>query len=285
MDAEPVTQLLDCPAPAKINLFLHILGRRPDGYHELQTAFRLLDWGDRLSFMLRKDGLVRRSNALPGIDPGSDLTVRAARLLQTLTGCPLGVDIHIDKHIPTGGGLGGGSSDAATTLIALNRLWQLNLTRETLLQHAVQLGADVPVFIFGQNAFAEGIGEQLQSLSLPECWYVVIFPQVHVPTAEIFSAKDLTRDSSPVRIADFVTRNTRNDMQSVVCRLFPEVAAALEWLNERAASRMTGSGACVFAEVGDEQQALEIVRSCPTRWKAWAAKSLKAHPLREWLSD
>ncbi|MHB1375504.1 MAG: 4-(cytidine 5'-diphospho)-2-C-methyl-D-erythritol kinase [Thauera sp.] len=277
------TRLLGCPAPAKLNLFLHVVGRRADGYHLLQTAFRLLDWGDSLDFGLRTDGLIRRVNDVPGVPEDADLVVRAARLLQTRTGTALGADITVHKRLPMGGGIGGGSSDAATTLIALNRLWQTGLSRIALQALGLQLGADVPVFVFGRDAFAEGVGETLQPLALPAAWYVVISPGVSVPTAEIFSAQDLTRNTPPIKMADFAASTTRNDLQAVACRRYPAVQDAIDWLGAYAPAMMTGSGACVFAEVPSEAEADRITKSCPPRWKAWKARSLARHPLFEWL--
>ncbi|HHW65234.1 MAG TPA: 4-(cytidine 5'-diphospho)-2-C-methyl-D-erythritol kinase [Rhodocyclaceae bacterium] len=277
------TALNGCPAPAKLNLFLHVVGRRADGYHLLQTAFRLLDWGDRLDFVLRTDDRIRRVNEVPGVAEADDLVVRAARLLQAHTGSRSGADITVHKELPMGGGLGGGSSDAATTLIALNRLWKTGLTRAELQVLGLQLGADVPVFIFGENAFAEGVGEALQPLALPPAWYVVISPGVSVPTAEIFSAQDLTRNTAPIKMADFAVSTTRNDLQAVACSRYPEVRSAIDWLDAHAPALMTGSGACVFAEVSSEAEADRITKSCPPRWKAWKVRSLTRHPLYEWL--
>lgn len=276
-------QLDACPAPAKLNLFLHVVGRRADGYHLLQTAFRLLDWGDTLDFALRTDGRIRRVNEVPGVAEADDLVVRAALLLQARTGSTLGADITVHKVLPMGGGIGGGSSDAATTLIALNRLWGCGLSRAELQALGLTLGADVPVFIFGQDAFAEGVGEALQPLGLPPAWYVVISPGVSVPTAEIFSAKDLTRNTAPIRMADFAASTTRNDLQAVACSRYPEVQRAIDWLDAHAPASMTGSGACVFAEVPSEAEADRITKSCPPRWKAWKVRSLTRHPLYEWL--
>ena len=277
-------QRLDgCPAPAKINLFLHVVGRRADGYHLLQTAFRLLDWGDTLDFALRADGAIRRMNYVPGVPAEDDLVIRAARLLQQTTGTRLGADITLHKVLPMGGGIGGGSSDAATTLIALNRLWGTRLGRDELQALGLRLGADVPVFVFGRDAFAEGVGEALQPLALPTAWYVVVFPQVGVPTAEIFRAPELTRDSPVIKIADFVTSTTRNELQPVACSKFPEVKRVIDWLTQYAPARMTGSGACVFAEAASEDDAQRIVASCPGHWQAWKVRSLTRHPLYEWL--
>ncbi|ATE58604.1 4-(cytidine 5'-diphospho)-2-C-methyl-D-erythritol kinase [Thauera sinica] len=276
-------RLLGCPAPAKINLFLHVVGRRADGYHLLQTAFRLLDWGDTLDFALREDGAIRRVNGVPGVPEEEDLVVRAARLLQRAAGTRLGADIALHKALPLGGGIGGGSSDAATTLIALNRLWNCGLSRAGLQALGLQLGADVPVFVFGRDAFAEGVGEALQPLALPPAWYVIVFPGTGVPTAEIFRAPELTRDTAPIKIVDFVTGTTRNDLQPVACSRFPEVRRVIDWLAQHAPARMTGSGACVFAEVASETDARRIAGSCPAQWQAWKVRSLARHPLYEWL--
>jgi 4-diphosphocytidyl-2-C-methyl-D-erythritol kinase len=272
-------RLDDCLAPAKLNLFLHVTGRRPDGYHLLQSAFRLLDWGDRLSFSVREDGRLQRSTEVAGVSEADDLVLRAARLLQTHCSTALGADIAVTKVLPMGGGLGGGSSDAATTLLALNHLWQTGLTRNELQALGLQLGADVPFFIFGQDAFVEGVGETLQPLALPPSWYVVVSPRVNVPTGEIFSAGELTRNTEPIRIADFAASTTRNDLQPVACKRYPEVAAAIDWLAQHAPARMTGSGACVFAPVGSEADAQRIVSNCPAQWSAWKARSLPRHPL------
>ena len=281
-DDDPA-RLTACPAPAKLNLFLHVVGRRADGYHLLQTAFRLLDWGDTLDFALRTDGRIHRVNTVPGVVEDDDLVVRAARLLQAHTGSGLGADITVHKVLPMGGGIGGGSSDAATTLIALNRLWGTGRTRVELQALGLQLGADVPVFVFGQDAFAEGVGETLQPLALAPAWYVVVSPGISVPTAEIFSAKDLTRNTPPIKMADFAASTTRNDLQAVACSRYPEVQGAIDWLDAFAPAMMTGSGACVFAEVPSEAEADRITKSCPPRWKAWKVRSLTRHPLYEWL--
>ncbi|MBS1187955.1 MAG: ispE [Burkholderiaceae bacterium] len=288
------TSLRNCAAPAKLNLFLHITGRRPDGYHLLQTVFQLLDYGDTLHFTLRDDGEVRRVTDIPGVPAESDLTVRAARLLQATAGERLGrrlpgVEIAIDKRLPMGGGLGGGSSDAATTLMALNHLWQAGFGRAELMALGLKLGADVPFFIFGRNAFAEGVGEELAAVETPDCWYLVLEPGVSIPTAAIFAAGDLTRDSKSVRITDFSKGGTgfgnesggfgRNDLQPVACRLFPQVAAAIEWLGRVGNARMTGSGACVFCPFHDEAAADEALGKVPGEWKAWKARALARHPL------
>lgn len=273
---------LGCLAPAKLNLFLHVTGRRADGYHSLQSAFQLLDWGDRLSYRVRQDGRIVRGNDIPGVSLDSDLSVRAARRLQAWAGVAPGVEITVDKVLPMGGGLGGGSSDAATTLLVLNRLWNIHASRVQLQALALELGADVPFFVFGRNALAEGIGEQLVPLDLPPRWYVVVSPRVTVPTAEIFAARELTRNTKIIKIADFAMRATRNDLESVARARYPEIGDAIDWLGAFAPARMTGSGACLFASVEGEEVAHEIVCACPPQWRAWAARGLDEHPLREW---
>jgi 4-diphosphocytidyl-2-C-methyl-D-erythritol kinase len=281
---------LTCPAPAKLNLFLHVVGRRPDGYHLLQTLFRFIDLHDTLDFSLREDGVVHRTNVVEGVAEEQDLCVRAARLLQSETGCGLGVDITVEKHIPMGGGLGGGSSDAATTLIALNRLWSLGLSRARLMQLGLQLGADVPVFIFGENAFAEGVGEELRACSLAEAWYVVLFPPVHVPTAQIFAHPELTRDTVSITMRALPNqqswgRQLRNDLQPVVCKLYPEVARYIDWLAKYGKAMMTGSGACVFAEFDSRSQAETVLRQLPHGMRGVVAQGLAKHPLHDWVLD
>ena len=282
-DISDPQRLLGCPAPAKLNLFLHVVGRRADGYHLLQTAFRLLDWGDTLDFTRRDDGVIRRTTDIAGIAPEHDLVVRAARLLQAHTGCQLGADIAVHKVLPMGAGIGGGSSDAATTLIALNRLWQTGLGRAELQTLGLQLGADVPVFIFGRDAFAEGVGEALQPLELAPAWYVLVSPGVSIPTAEIFGAGDLTRNTPLIRMPDFAVSTTRNDLQAVACKRYPQVQSAIDWLGQHAPARMTGSGSCVFAEVASAQHADWVAAQCPPAWTAWKVRSSSRHPLFEWL--
>jgi len=275
---------LACPAPAKLNLFLHVVGRRGDGYHLLQTLFRFIDFGDTLHFTLREDGIVRRTRQIEGVPEEQDLCVRAARLLQREAGCRLGADIGVEKRIPMGGGLGGGSSDAATTLLALHRLWNLGLSRQRLMELGLQLGADVPVFIFGDNAFAEGVGEQLQAHSLPDAWYVVLFPPVHVPTAAVFSRPELTRDTISLKIRDLSTHRLRNDLQPVVCKLYPEVERHLAWLGQFAPAMMTGSGACVFAGFGDEAGARAVLQKLPPDMRGIVARGLPHHPLKDYCT-
>ncbi len=267
------------PAPAKLNLFLHVVGRRADGYHLLQTLFRLIDHGDHLRFSPRQDGQLRLLNPLPGVPPESDLTLRAARLLQAETGCRQGADIHLEKHLPMGGGVGGGSSDAATVLLALNHLWQLGLPRQRLQEIGLRLGADVPVFLFGRNAFAEGVGEDLQALDLPPAWYVVLEPPVQVPTALIFSAPELKRDTPSIRAADWHPGFGGNDLQAVAVARFPVIDDYRHWLGQYAEARMSGSGACVFAEFSDEASARQVLDRLPAGMRGWLAAGLAEHPL------
>ena len=284
---------LTCPAPAKLNLFLHVVGRRADGYHLLQTLFRFIDLHDTLHFTRRDDGRVIRLNALAGVADEDDLCVRAARLLQHETGCTLGVDIALEKCIPMGGGLGGGSSDAATTLLALNRLWQLDLPRARLMHLGLTLGADVPVFVFGDNAFAQGVGEQLQQYALPEAWYVVLYPPVQVPTAQIFSHRELTRNTISMTMRALPKgRNFRagkipglhNDLQAAACKLYPAVAEYLAWLAQFAPALMSGSGACVFAEFDTEAEARAVWRQLPDTMRGYVARGLQQHPLKDFCS-
>jgi len=273
------------PAPAKLNLFLHVVGRRPDGYHLLQSVFRFVDYGDTLRFAIRNGSAVTRSNPIAGLPPEQDLCVRAARLLQAHTGCSRGVDITLDKKLPLGGGLGGGSSDAATTLLALNRLWDLRLSRTELQTLALQLGADVPVFVFGESAFAEGVGEQLQPISLPPAWYVVLTPPVQVATAAIFASPRLTRDTIPIKMSDFSAGLVRNDLEPVVCETYPVVAEYLSWLKQFGDARMTGSGACVFAEFATQQAALEVFAERPQQMQGFVARGLDRHPLHDFAQQ
>jgi 4-diphosphocytidyl-2-C-methyl-D-erythritol kinase len=286
---ETTDSLRACLAPAKLNLFLHITGRRPDGYHALQTVFQLLDWGDTLHFTRRDDGRVTRRTDVPGVAEAHDLTVRAALLLKQHTGTGFGVEIGIDKRLPMGAGLGGGSSDAATTLLALNRLWKLDLPRAQLEALALTLGADVPFFVFGRNAFAEGVGEALEAVQLPPRYFLVVTPRVHVPTAAIFSERSLTRDSKPITITDFLAQQScsaewpdsfgRNDMQPVVVGKYAEVAQVLEWFDHIAPARMTGSGASVFAAFQTRSEAQAVQARLPAEWNSAVTASLDTHPL------
>jgi 4-diphosphocytidyl-2-C-methyl-D-erythritol kinase len=267
------------PAPAKLNLFLHVVGRRTDGYHLLQTLFRLVDHGDSLRFSPRDDGEIRLATPLSGVPPESDLTVRAARLLQAETGCRQGVEIAVDKRLPMGGGLGGGSSDAATVLLALNHLWQLGVPRARLQQIGLALGADVPVFVGGRNAFAEGVGEALQPVELPPAWYVVLEPPVAVPTAAIFGAPELKRDTAPIAVADWAPGVGGNDLQAVAVARFPPIAEHLRWLAGYGDARMSGSGACVFAEFASLRAAQAVLDELPASMVGWVAAGLPRHPL------
>lgn len=263
---------------------LRIVGRREDGYHLLQTVFRFVDWCDRIDFRWRGDGDVTLSNPLPGVSPDQDLTVRAARLLQQVGGVRCGVEIRVDKRLPMGGGLGGGSSDAATVLVALNALWELGLTEEELIDLGVRLGADVPVFIKGQAAWAEGVGERLTPLELPESWYVIVVPPCQVATAAVFSAPDLTRNSFPVTISDFLEGVQNNDCLPVVKRLYPEVSAALEALSRHGEARLTGTGACVYAAFATRDRAQEVARELSGRWRVCVARGLDRSPLLDKLA-
>ena len=274
------------PAPAKLNLFLHVVGRRSDGYHLLQSVFRLIDLGDALRFAPLTDGRIARAAPLAGVPEERDLCLRAARMLQEASGASLGVEIAIEKRLPMGGGLGGGSSDAATVLLALNRLWSLDWPRERLQALGLELGADVPFFIHGRNAFVEGVGERLQALDLPPAWYLVVAPPASVPTAEIFAAPNLTRDTKAIKMADFSAGwgagglFGRNDLEAVVCERYPAVARALAWLRQHAEARMTGSGACVFAPFAAEQDARAVLARMPEGMTGWVAQGLDEHPLR-----
>ena len=286
--------LFDVPAPAKLNLFLHVIGRRQDGYHLLQSVFVLLDWCDRLHFELRRDGVLARHDLGPAL-PADDLCLRAARLLQQQSGSPLGADISVDKQLPWGAGLGGGSSDAASTLLALNRLWGLHWPRERLLDLGARLGADVPFFIRGHNAFVEGIGERLTPLPLPARRFVVVKPPAAIGTADIFGSPALARDTEPViltgsfasagQLAEFCSGFGRNDLQPVAEAHCPEVRAVADWLRGRFGnSRMTGSGSAVFARVGMEEPSLAAwpVQPLPGPWIVRLCRSLDHHPLLGW---
>ncbi len=278
-----------CPAPAKLNLFLHIVGRRQDGYHLLETAFQLIDFCDLLHFTCRMDGNIRRLTPVEGVPESADLAVRSAQLLKEAAkdrkGLPVpGVDIEIEKRIPSGGGLGGGSSDAATTLLALNQLWGCGFSVRELIGLGVKLGADIPFFLFQQNAFAEGIGEKLMPIKTPAGWFVVIKPPVSVLTRRIFQSPELTRDTEPIRIRDcpnfcdpYIQRG-RNDLQIVASSLFPEIQNALDDLEQYGNARMTGSGACVFARFETEKEADRVAAGLSGRWDVIVARSLQYHP-------
>lgn len=272
------------PAPAKLNLFLHIVGQRPDGYHELQTAFQLLDITDTIGIEATGDGAITRLDGPQEVPPDEDLAVRAARALKAATGASRGVRLRIQKRIPMGGGLGGGSSDAATVLVALNELWGTGLDLPQLSSIGVDLGADVPVFIQGRSAWAEGIGERLVPLELPESWFVVIHPGVAVPTREVFQAPELTRNSPVITIRGLFEAGTRNDCEAVVRARFPVVGDALDWLGRFAAARLTGTGSCVFAAFESEAAAERVAVQVPPQWRSWVARGLDRSPLHEQLA-
>jgi 4-diphosphocytidyl-2-C-methyl-D-erythritol kinase len=270
--AIPAAAELILPAPAKLNLMLHILGRRPDGYHELQTLFQFLDFGDELGFALRQDGQIRLHTPIDGVPHDSNLIVRAASLLQQQSGCTLGADIWLDKRLPMGGGIGGGSSDAATTLLGLNHLWQLNCSEDQLATLGLSLGADVPVFVRGHAAFAEGIGEKLQPVTLSEPWFLVAIPQVLVSTVEIFSAPELTRDTPPIKVRSLREGGGRNDCLPVVQKRYPEVRNALILLNKFVQAKLTGTGACVFGSFPNKDDADKVARQLPATLPSFIAQ-------------
>ncbi|MGQ0699446.1 MAG: 4-(cytidine 5'-diphospho)-2-C-methyl-D-erythritol kinase [Panacagrimonas sp.] len=276
----PLTADFPWPAPAKINLFLHVTGQRADGYHELQTVFQFLDHGDSLFFRPRGDGVCHRETPLEGVEQDDDLSVRAARLLSQASGCGLGADIRIDKRLPMGAGLGGGSSNAATTLVALNRLWNLGFTRDELAKLGLKLGADVPVFIHGYASFAEGVGEKLSTLELPEPWFLVVTPPVHVCTREIFQAPELKRDTPRITARQFRAGSvTRNDCETVTRARYPLVGEALERLRKFAPARMSGTGASVFAAFASRPEALMARSAMPNGWSSFIARGLNESPL------
>jgi 4-diphosphocytidyl-2-C-methyl-D-erythritol kinase len=267
------------PAPAKINLFLHVIGRRADGYHLLQTVFRFLDYGDAIRCEPRSDGRILLANPLPGVPPQADLTVRAAEALRSATGATAGVTLHVEKRLPMGGGLGGGSSDAATTLMALNRLWHTGLDSLELQRIGLALGADVPVFVHGRTVFAEGVGEHFTDVVLSAAWYLVLVPGVAVPTQEIFRSPDLRRDTAPIAAADWLPGYGHNDLEPVACTLYPEVARHLEWLRQHGDARMSGSGACCFVEFDQELAAQAALAALPADMHGFVAAGLDRHPL------
>lgn len=305
-------QLLQVPAPAKLNLFLHVVGRRDDGYHLLQSVFTFVSLYDYLDFTLRTDGQIERvGQTIVGLAPEDDLIVRAARLLQQHTGTRYGVSIRCDKHIPSGAGLGGGSSNAATTLIALNKLWDLGLSRQELIQLGVQLGADVPIFLFGQSAFVEGIGDVLQPVEVPNYHYLLVKPTVSVPTPIIFRDKGLTRNTNPVIITDFTDYQAKavadangsvplfgsNGLESVACKYAPDISILLQALHkQKLHARMTGSGSCLFVAYSDESKLTRQSNNiCGTillgqpamqnQFTCWTVSGLYTHPLHNWLTD
>ncbi|MBC8209520.1 MAG: 4-(cytidine 5'-diphospho)-2-C-methyl-D-erythritol kinase [Gammaproteobacteria bacterium] len=271
-------QTLQLQSPAKLNLMLHITGRRENGYHNLQTVFQFIQLYDELSFVKTAHS-IRRICGNEGVDPQQDLIVRAAQLLQRYSATRQGVDISIEKNIPMGGGLGGGSSDAATTLMALNKLWELGLSRSELQQIGLQLGADVPVFIFGQSAWAEGVGEYLEPINLPESWYLILHPQIFVSTQEVFSSKHLTRDCHPITIRAFLDGSGENVCQTVACRLYPEIQLAIDWLTQFSPARMTGTGSCIYA-IFDSAEKANIVKSqIPDPWIGYVARGMNINPV------
>ncbi len=267
------------PAPAKLNLFLHIVGRRPNGYHELQTVFQLIDLCDTVSVVVRADGLIERPVGPVDVPPEADLVVRAARALKDRTGTALGATLRVFKKIPQGGGLGGGSSDAATTLLALNRLWGCGLSLDELAALGLPLGADVPIFVRGSSAWAEGVGERLVPIELPESWFVVIHPGVAVGTRDVFQAPELTRNSPVITIRAFLESGGRNDCESVVRARYHEVAEALDWLSRQAAARLTGTGSCIFAACASAIEAERLAARVPDRWTSYVARGLNVSPL------
>lgn len=266
-------------APAKINLFLHITGRRDDGYHELQTVFQFLDFSDELSFKLLNNTDILHANPLPGVKTKDDLTVKAAKLLQQYSNCPYGVQISILKRLPMGGGLGGGSSDAATTLVALNQLWKLNIDLSELAKLGLQLGADVPVFIHGFAAWAEGVGEDISPIQLDEPYFVVLIPSISVSTAEVFSSTLLQRNCTPLNMQQFLAGEGGNVCETVVRELYPEVEQAIQWLSQFSQPRMTGTGSCVFASAASKSEAEKILKQKPGQFGGFVAKGLNISPL------
>jgi 4-diphosphocytidyl-2-C-methyl-D-erythritol kinase len=267
------------PAPGKLNLFLHVVGRRPDGYHLLQSVFRLIDYGDELGIRIRDDGSIRNLSTIEGVPEEYDLCLRAARLLKDRTRSPLGAEIELVKRLPIGGGLGGGSSDAASVLIALNQLWRTGLSRVQLQTLGAELGADVPFFVFGESAFVEGIGERLTPIALGPAWYLVLVPRVAVSTLDIFGAPELKRDTPAISPAHYVSGFGVNDLQAVTCVRHPEVARHLDWLSGYAKASMTGSGACIFATFENEALAHEVFAKLPADMRGFVAPGLDRHPL------
>lgn len=274
------------PAPAKLNLFLHITGRRDDGYHLLQSVFQMLEYGDELSFDITDDGKISRLTDIPGVAEADDLIVRAAKLLQQTTGTALGANIQIKKVLPMGGGLGGGSSDAATVLVVLNQLWKTGLNLQQLADLGLTLGADVPIFVHGVTAFVEGVGEQILAIDMPEKWFLVIHPQINVSTAKIFTDSGLTRDCSAIRICDLSGVQLTNVCEPIACKHYPEIAEAISWLSGyNRSARMTGTGACVFAEFDLQHEAEDLLQKLPEKWRGFVAKGVNQSPLYRQLAE
>jgi 4-diphosphocytidyl-2-C-methyl-D-erythritol kinase len=267
------------PAPAKLNLFLHVIGRRADGYHDLQTAFQLIDLADDIQIEVRADGRIERLAGPAEVPPEADLVIRAARALQAASGSQQGANLSVTKRIPMGGGLGGGSSDAATVLVALNRMWECGLSNDDLAAIGVELGADVPVFVRGRSAWAEGRGERLTPVELPARCFVLVHPRVHVPTAAVFQAPELTRNSPPITMDGFLECGGRNDFEPVVRARYPEVARALDWLGQFAPARLTGTGSCIFASCASRNEAQDIVARVPAQWRGMVARGMNVSPL------
>ena len=276
---------LSLPSPAKINLFLHITGQRSDGYHNLQTLFQLLDFGDKLVFRSNRSGNIKINGNIDGVDEKNNLIFHAATLLQKSTGCDLGCTIDLTKNLPMGAGLGGGSSNAATTLVGLNALWKCGLTANQLSDLGKTLGADVPVFVHGESAFAEGIGDILTPLTLPQRWFLVITPNCHVSTREIFSNPQLTRNSSPIKIRALSGVEYRNDCQDVVSKLYPVVGSVLQWAGNFSAPLMTGTGASVFCSFDSKSEAQQVLSKMPKQWSRFVAKGVNRSPVHEQLHD
>ena len=274
--------MLSLPAPAKLNLFLHITGRRADGYHNLQTVFQILDYSDEITLSLRDDGVIKRVKGLENVPEESDLCIRAAKSLKEASRTSFGVDLSIDKKLPIGGGIGGGSSDAATVLLGLNELWNCKFSVDKLAELGLQLGADVPVFVHGYSAWAEGVGEQIKPIKLPETWFLVIYPKISVSTAKIFNDQGLTRDCEPIKIARFLEGNSfkklTNVFEPIVRKQYPPIADALDWLSRFSESRLTGTGSCLFASFKCEEDAKQVLSKLPKKWQGFVAKGVNQSP-------
>jgi 4-diphosphocytidyl-2-C-methyl-D-erythritol kinase len=275
-----MTQTLELLSPAKLNLFLHITGRRADGYHNLQTLFQLLNYGDTLKFTARSDGQITLTPAIPGVAFEDNLIIKAVRILQQNSNTTQGVDIELEKRLPMGGGIGGGSSNAATTLVALNHLWECGLSNTRMQELGLRLGADVPVFVNAQTAWAEGVGEALQAIEMPRNWFLVVQPDCHVSTQQIFSHKDLTRDSPAIKVAAFLEQGGQNACQALVRRLYPQVDEALNWFAERGYSaKLTGTGACVFTQFATAEEAQQVLQRLPKHLPGFVAQGINQSPL------